>query len=492
MPARIPRNPQALREVWPALTGLSAVFLFEMLDNSILNIALPTIGRELHASATSLQWIVGAYAMVFGGLMLAFGAMADRFGRRRMMLVGLVLLALASLSTVLVHNPGELVAVRMCIGIAAAMTTPGTIALAFRLFEEDKLRIRAISVITTVGLAGLAAGPIVGGLLLSFLPWQALLLVNVPIALLAFVGIRSGIVPEEPHELHPAPIDIAGALLGTATIFLAIASPTLFVDEGSGKLLPWAAGVAALISAILFVVRERTAKHPLVDAELVGQRMVSSGLAYKAATGLAMAGFGYMISLQLQLDWCWSPALASLGMLPMVVTLLLAGFVVEAFVERVGIHKAALFGSLGVLAGLGLYGTLGTSSYVFVAMTQICIASGLRVVGVVAGVNVMKGTPSNRTSIGAALVDTTDQITSAVSVAIAGSILAALFRGNITKDKWTALQTAQFHEAVSLSAWIMALLAALLIGWAFARTHGSSRPAEPAARLPCLGGEPDR
>jgi MFS family permease len=474
MPTRIPRNPQSLRDVWPALTGLSAVFLFEMLDNSILNIALPTIGRELHASATALQWIVSAYAMVFGGLMLAFGAVADRFGRRRMMLIGLGLLAVASFLTIFVKNPSELILVRMCIGIAAAMTTPGTIALAFRLFEEDKLRIRAISLITTVGLVGLAAGPIVGGLLLSFLPWQALLLVNVPIALLAIVGIRSGIVPEQPHELHPAPIDIAGALLGTATIFLTLALPTLFVDEGSGKLLPWVASVAALISAILFVVRERTTKHPLVDAKLIGQRLVSSGLAYKAATGLAMAGLGYMISLQLQLDWGWSPAHASLGMLPLVITLLLAGFVVENFVEQVGIHRAALFGSMSVLAGLGVYGTLGTSSYVFVALTMICIAAGLRIVGVVAGVNVMKGTPKNRTSIGAALVDTTDQITSAISVAIAGSILAALFRGNITKGHWTVVQTTQFHDAVSLSALILGIMAALMTGWAYVRTHKSS------------------
>lgn len=479
MPARNPGNPQSLREAWPALAGLSAVFLFEMLDNSILNVALPTIARALHASATALQWIVGAYAMVFGGLMLAFGALADRFGRRRTMLAGLGLLALASLATVLVKRPVELVLVRMGIGVAAAMTTPGTIAMAFRLFEEDRLRIRAISVITTVGLVGLAAGPLVGGLLLSFLPWQALLLVNVPVALLAFVCIRSGIAPEEPHELHAAPIDMAGAVLGTATIVLAIASPTLFVDQGAGRPLPWMTGAAALVAALLFAVRERTAEHPLVDASLLGQRLVSSGLAYKAATGLAMAGLGYLVSLQFQLDWGWSPARASLGMLPLVVTLLLVGFVVERFVERVGIQRAALLGSLCVLAGLGTYGTLGISSYLSVAISLVCIAAGLRIVGVVAGVNVMKGTPRNRTSIGAALVDTVDQVTSAVSVAIVGSVLAARFSGDLANGRWSPAQRVQFHEAVSLGTGILALLAVLLIGWAFMRTRSAGSPSGP-------------
>ena len=153
-----------------ALAGLSAVFLVEMLDNSILNVALPTIGRQLHASVTQLQWITSAYAIVFGGLMLAIGALSDRFGRRRVMLIGLILLAVASLLTRLVKSPAELIAVRALIGIAAAMTTPGTIALAFRLFDEDKVRIRAISIITTVGLVGLAAGPVAGGFLLSMPP----------------------------------------------------------------------------------------------------------------------------------------------------------------------------------------------------------------------------------------------------------------------------------------------------------------------------------
>lgn len=197
-------TPRSLREAWVALAGLSAVFLFEMLDNSILNVALPTIGRDLHASTLALSWVTNAYAVVFGGLMLAFGAVADRVGRRRTMVVGLVLLALASLATAVVTSAGQLIAVRAVMGVAAAMTTPGSMALAFRLFDQEGLRVRAITLISTVGLVGLAVGPTAGGFVLAIAPWQVLLLVNVPIAVLAIVGIRAGIAADDRAELHGA------------------------------------------------------------------------------------------------------------------------------------------------------------------------------------------------------------------------------------------------------------------------------------------------
>src|SRR3954471_23284227 len=245
--------PRSLREAWVALAGLSAVFLFEMLDNSILNVALPTIGRELHASTTGLQWVTGAYAVVFGGLMLAFGAIADRFGRRRIMLVGLVLLGVASLATALVTTAEQLIAVRAVMGIAAAMTTPGSLALAFRLFDDDGLRVRATTLISTVGLVGLGIGPMVGGFVLAIAPWPVLLLVNVPIAALAFAGVRAGIAADDPAELHADPLDVPGAVLGTVTIVLALVAPTLFVELGAGTWAPWAATAGVALAAVLFV-----------------------------------------------------------------------------------------------------------------------------------------------------------------------------------------------------------------------------------------------
>jgi MFS family permease len=467
------RRPQTLKAAGVALAGLSAVFLFEMLDNSILNVALPTIGRELNASITALQWVTGAYAVVFGGLMLLFSAIADRFGRRRVMLVGLALLALASAATALVTTPEQLIAVRAAMGIAAAMTTPGSMALAFRLFDEESLRVRALTLISTVGLVGLAVGPTVGGFVLAFAPWQVLLLINVPIAILAFIGIRIGVSNDLPVELHRDPLDILGALLGTATIVLALVSPTLFVDEGTGSWTPWAATAGSIAAAILFVVRERTARYPLLDLKLVALPLVSSGLAYKAASGLAIAALGYMVTLQLQFAWGWSPALASVGMLPQVIVLLFSGRLVGPFLRKVGMNHAAWMSAAAVVLGLAVFAAGSRFGYLWIALALILVAAGMRIVGVVAGTNVMTGLPENRTTIGAAMIDTSSQVATGVGIAVTGTILAALFTGNISSPTWSAEQAATFETGVTVAGFAITAGAAALVLLGIVRSRSS-------------------
>ncbi|WP_436533167.1 MFS transporter [Actinoplanes sp. HUAS TT8] len=469
----------SLRAAWVALAGLSAVFLFEMLDNSILNVALPTIGRELHASTVDLQWVTGAYAVVFGGLMLVFGAIADRYGRRRVMLVGLALLAVTSLATAFVSTAGQLIAVRALMGVAAAMTTPGSAALAFRLFDDDGLRVRAMTFISTIGLVGLAVGPTTGGLVLAIAPWQVLLLVNVPVAVLAMVCIRFGIDADDPAGLHRDPIDGLGAALGTTTIVLALIAPTMFLNEGAGTWLPWAVTVAAVAAAIAFVARERSARFPLLDLKLVARPLVSSGLAYKAAAGLAIAGLGYLVTLQLQLDWGWSPARAAIGLLPQVVVLIAGGAFVNPFVQRVGLDRAAWLSAAAIVSGLAVYGLLSRFGYVWVALALILVAAGMRVVGAVAVVNVLRGLPGNRTTIGAALVDTSSEVTSGAGIAVTGTILAAMFTGTITSPNWTAHQSAQFEQAVTVAGLALTAMAAALVGWALLRSR-TAPVAEPA------------
>ncbi|GAA2846711.1 MFS transporter [Actinoplanes cyaneus] len=458
---------------------MSAVFLFEMLDNSILNVALPTIGRELQATTTTLQWVTGAYSVVFGGLMLLFGAIADRFGRRRVMLAGLVLLGAASLTTMVVSTTWQLIAVRACMGVAAAMTTPGSMALAFRLFQADDLRVRAITVISTAGLVGLAIGPTAGGFVLAVAPWQVLLLVNVPIAALAFAGIRLGVAADEPSGLHADPLDIPGAVLGTATIILALVTPTLFVDEGAGSWAPWTAVAATIAAAAAFVRRERTARHPLLDLRLLALPLVSSGLAYKAAAGLAVAGLGYLVTLLLQFAWGWSPAMAAVGMLPQVIVLLAGGRFVAPFVRRVGLQRAAWLSAAAVVTGLAAFAALSRFGYPGVVVALVLVAAGMRVVGVAAGTNVLRGLPENRTSIGAALVDTSSELATGVGIATTGTILAALFTGSLTASTWSPAQAGQFQQALTIAALTLTAVAAALVAYGLIRSHTTIAAKEP-------------
>lgn len=456
-------EPRRLSDAWMALAGLSAVFLFEMLDNSVLNVALPTIGRDLGSSTTGLQWVSGAYSVAFGGLMLLFGAVADRVGRRRVMLTGLVLLAAASLATAAVTTTGQLVAVRVAMGVAAAMTTPGSMALAFRLFDEEALRVRALTVISTAGLVGLAVGPTIGGFVLAVAPWQVLLLADAPIAVLALVGIRLGVARDDRAGLRRDPVDVVGALLGTAAVASALVTPTVLVGSSGSSPWGWTGLAVAVACAAGFVARERTARHPLIDLHLLGRPMVSSGLAFKAASGLAVAGLSYLVTLQLQFAWGWPPVLAAVGTLPQVVVLLAGGRFVGPFVQRVGLGRAAWTSAAAVVSGLAVFGALSRSGYVWVLVALVLVAAGMRVVGVVAGASVLTGLPADRTSIGAALVDTSSELAAGAAVAAAGTIVAAFVTGSITTTSWTAARLGVFQDALTVAGLGLAVVAAVLV-----------------------------
>jgi MFS family permease len=469
------RHAPSLRAVWPALLGLSVVFLVEMLDNSVLNVALPTIARDLGASASDLQWIVTGYSLLFGGLMIAFGALSDRYGTRRFMLLGLSLFALVSLAVLAVRTPGELIAARAAIGITAAMTAPGTMALGFRLFAQDDLRMRASALITTVGLVGLAAGPTVGGLILSVLPWQTLLVMNAPIAVLAIVCIRFGIPADTEAQRNRAPLDLSGAVLGTATIILALWSATLAVNEGGDGL--WA-GLGALISGCVFVAHERRTQHPLLNWSLLRRPPLSAALAYQAGLGLGLAALTFSVSLQLQLVWGWSPARAALGALPQVVALIAIGPFVPKFVERVGALRAGPLGAGTLVTGLLIYAFLGRDGYPWVAVALVLAASGMRVVMLIASLTVMRGLPENQTSMAAAITDTGQEVATSVGMAVTGTIVAAALSGPLSDLGGSPAAVNTFENAVTAATLMLAGVCAALSWWAVRR----ERTPRPLAR----------
>lgn len=469
-------SPQSLRQAWLALAGLAAVFLFEMVDNSILTVALPTIGRSLHASTLELGWINGVYPVVFAGLMLLFGSLADRFGRKRLMLIGLTLLAVVSASTALVTTPYELILVRGLMGVAAAMTTPLSLALTFRLFENDSLRLRAMSLVSTVGLIGLAVGPTVGGLLLTIAPWQGLLVFNAPLAVLAIFGIARGVGADSKEELLRSRLDVGGAVLGAAAIGATLLAPTLFVAEKASVSF-WAVTASAVALWGAFVLRERAASTPLLPFELVTLPLVSSGLLYKAAVGFATAGLSYAVTLQLQLGYGWSPALAAVGMLPQVVTLLIVGPFTERFVKRYGFSVAAWASSALTVAGLVLYAVMNAHGYLWLALALVLVAAGMRINGLVAGTNVFRGLPKERTGLGASLVDTAAQLAAGIGVTAVTIGLAAVGHLNTASVSWTARETASFSLATTVMIAVLAALSATCAVWAYARSrsvHSSS------------------
>lgn len=186
---------------------------------------------------------------------------------------------------------------------------------------------------------------------------------------------------------------------------------------------------------------------------------------------MATAGLGYLSMLQLQLQWGWSPALASLGMLPQVIVLIAGGSFVDPFVRRVGHTRAAWMSAAIVVVGLATYGVLNRFGYPWVALSLALVATGMRVVGVVAATNVLSGLPESRTTIGAALTDTVTEVANGLGIAVAGTILAALFTGSIAQPNWSAQQSAQFQAGVTAAGLALTAMAAALVIWGLLRVR---------------------
>jgi MFS family permease len=262
------RTYTSLRAAWIPLAALCLAFFVEMVDNTLLSIALPTIGRDLGSGTTALQWVTGAYSLTFGGLLLTAGSVADRFGRRRVLLVGLAVFGTLSLAVVFVTTTGELIALRAALGIAAAAMAPITNSLVFRLFDDKALRMRAITVMIVVGMSGFILGPLLGGTALAHVRWEWLLVVNAPIALIAAIGVRLGVAPDRREDLTEDRLDVPGAVLSVAAIGLACVSLTSGVERGWLSAITVASIAGAVAAAIAFVRHERRTASPMLDLGL--------------------------------------------------------------------------------------------------------------------------------------------------------------------------------------------------------------------------------
>src|ERR1700742_5054453 len=283
------RTYPSLRAAWIPLAALCLAFFVEMVDNTLLAIALPTIGRDLGSGTTALQWVTGAYSLTFGGLLLTAGSAADRLGRRRVLLVGLAAFGTISLAVVAVSSAGELIALRAALGLCAAAMAPITNSLVFRLFDDQALRMRAITVMMVVGMSGFVLGPLLGGTALAHVRWEWLLLVNAPIALIACIGVRLGVAADRPEDLTDDRLDLPGAVLSVATIGLACFSLTSGVEHGWLSAVTLASILGAVVSAVAFVRHERRTASPMLDLGVFSNGIVRGAAIAQTGTSIAMA-----------------------------------------------------------------------------------------------------------------------------------------------------------------------------------------------------------
>lgn len=451
-------TPTSLRAAAVPLAALCLAFFVEMVDNTLLSIALPTIGRELGGGTTALQWVTGAYSLTFGGLLLTAGSAADRLGRRRVLLTGLAGFGVLSLLVLAVSTPGELVALRAALGVAAAAMAPVTMSLVFRLFDDDRLRGRAITVVMVVGLSGFVLGPLLGGTALAHVGWEWLLLVNAPLALVAWVGVRLGVPADRREDLTDDRLDLGGTLLSIATIGLACFSLTSGVEHGWLDPVTLACVLGAAAALAGFVRHERRTASPVLDLALFSSGTVRGAAVAQVGTAVAMAGVLFGLVLHFQYAYGWSPVRAGLANLPLIVTMVLATPFAEALVQRCGHRVACLVGSgLVTTALLGLAWGV-EHGYAVIAAAMVVMTLGLRVVMTTCAVALVGAVPANRTSIGAALNDTAQELGTSVGTALVGTLLAALVTTRLPAGAWSGDLVASFFHGERVAYACLALV----------------------------------
>jgi EmrB/QacA subfamily drug resistance transporter len=474
------RTYPSLRAAWIPLAALCLAFFVEMVDNTLLSIALSTIGRDLGSGTTALQWVTGAYSLTFGGLLLSAGSTADRLGRRRVLLFGLAVFGLLSLCVLAVTTTGELIALRAALGVAAAAMAPITNSLVFRLFDDKALRMRAVTVMIVVGMSGFVLGPLLGGTALAHLRWEWLLVVNAPIALVACIGVRLGVPADRPEDLTDDEVDLPGVVLSITAIGLACWSLTSGVTHGWLSAITLASVIGAVAAAVAFVWHERRTASPMLDLSVFTSGTVRGASIAQLGTSIAMAGVMFGLILHFQYAYGWTPVRAGLANLPIIVTMVAATPLSEGLAHRFGHRIACLVGAAflaGSLAGLS-WGV--DHGYVAIAVCMVLMTIGLRTVMTICAVALVDAMPSNRTSLGAALNDAAQEVGTSVGTTVIGTMIAALVTTRLPAGAWTSDLVASYFRGERITYAVLAVVVGLVtvVG---ARTLTDSRTTEEPA-----------
>ena len=407
---------------WLALVLLSAAQFVVVLDASIVNVALPSIQRALDFSASNLQWVVNAYTLTFGGFLLLGGRAADLFGRRRVFVGGLVLFSLASLAGGLAQSEGWLIAARAVQGLGAAIVSPAALSIVTTTFAEGAERNRALGVWGAVAGAGGAAGVLLGGVLTDSLGWEWVLFVNVPIGLAA--AAVTPLLITESRATERQGFDVLGAVTVTAGLALLIYTVVGTTDHGwgSARTLGGLAAALALVSA--FLVREVTARHPLVRLGILRARTLASANVVGLLTGGSLFAMFFFISLYLQRVLGYSPLQAGFAYLPLAVTIFLSAGGASALVERAGVRPTLVAGLGLVAVGLVLFAQVdaGGSFLGDVLVPSLVVAAGLGFAFVSQTLAATSGVQAGEAGLASGLINTAQQVGGALGLAVLSTL----------------------------------------------------------------------
>jgi EmrB/QacA subfamily drug resistance transporter len=431
---------------WWAFVALSFNLLVIGLDNTVLNVALPTLARDLGATESQLQWIVDAYTLVFAGLLLTMGSLGDRFGRRKALIAGLSIFGLGSIWAAFSGSANVLIAARAVMGIGGALIMPTTLSITMNIFE-GKERGRAIG--AWAGVSGLAIiiGPVFGGWLLAHYAWGVIFLINLPIIALVLLGIAF-LVPES-RDPDASKLDPIGALLSitglTALLWGIIEVPV----NGWNDSRIIAAFIIAAVLLLAFVIWELRSRSPMLNMKLFrNPRFSAASLAITLNT-FSMFGALFILTQYLQFILGYTPLQAGTALIALIPTLLIGSILSPRIVERIGTKIPVTIGLVIVAGAFVLLSTASVSSgYGLVALMLAITGLGFGLTMAPATTSIMGALPLGRAGVGSAVNDTTRQVGGALGVAVLGSILASVYQSSLNSASIMQLLPPPVREIV--------------------------------------------
>jgi EmrB/QacA subfamily drug resistance transporter len=472
-----------------ALMLLAMTQFVIVIDASIVNVALPSIGAHLHFSRTNLSWVVNAYTLTFGGFLLLGGRLADLLGRRRMFMLGLVLFSLASLGGGLAQSEAWLIVARAIQGLGAAIVSPAALSIVTNTFAEGAERNRALGVWGAVAGAGGAAGVLLGGILTSGLSWRWVLFVNVPIGIIA-AALAPRVLLESRADDGTKGFDVPGAVTVTAGLALLVYAVVDAVNVGWGSTttLLRLAGAAILLAG--FIAIELRQRHPLVPFSIFRLRTLRGADIVGLLIGMSLFSMFFFISLYLQDVLHFSPIKAGLSYLPLSIAIILSAGGASQLVTRVGFKPTLIAGLLLIAGGLLWFSRVpghGGSFSADVLGPSLLAAVGLGFSFVPVTIAAVTGIEPQEAGLASGLINTSQQVGGALGLAIlatvANSRTQSLFHAG-THSSAVAL-TKGFDRAFLVGAGfalVGAILTALLISSRDSREHAeAARAGDPAA-----------
>jgi EmrB/QacA subfamily drug resistance transporter len=414
---------------WTSLAVLSLSLVIIGLDNTILNVALPTLQEEFGASASKLQWMVDSYLLVFAGLLLVFGTLGDRFGRKLALQAGVSIFGLASLGAMVADSAGQVIAVRAVMGVGAALIMPATLSIIANLFTGEE-RAKAIGIWAALAAVGIGLGPLAGGLLLEWFDWWSVFLVNVPFAAAALLlGIR--LVPES-RDPRPGAFDVPGALLSTAGFSVLVYAVIEAPEKGwTSGLVLGALGAAAVLLAGFFWWESRI-DEPMLDLGFFRSARFSVGTAAVSVAFFVLLGGIFALTQYLQFAHGYSAIEAGAIMTPMALGLMAGAGSSSKAVGKLGSARVVAIGLGGVAVMLAIAALMGpdTDTWLLVAwffgltlsMGWVMAPATDAVVGAV---------PAARSGVASATNTVARMVSGALGVAVIGSLVGSLYSDDL-------------------------------------------------------------